>query len=196
MPTTKTIQLFKFEELSENAQAKVLDNERYINVDGDFWYDYDGKTGFSSDEIKKYHLKGEESDDLLTYKKLYFDLDRGQYIQFIGCEFNHEETARKYLGIPKKLWDNINWHFTNRDFGGSSHENTKIVFECLYDDRDFNEKEQKIIDQAVERFDNKVFEAWKGLRDSYEYATSDEEVKNTIEANDYTFREDGTMENI
>ena len=47
MPTTKTIQLFKFEELSENAQAKALDNERYINVDGDFWYDYDGKTGFS-----------------------------------------------------------------------------------------------------------------------------------------------------
>jgi len=89
---TKTIvyNTWKYDELSEEQKQKVLNNYYDINVDSDFWYD----TGFSEMEIQKYHLKLDESGDLLEYKELWFALDDG-YIQFDDCRFAYPETARK-----------------------------------------------------------------------------------------------------
>jgi hypothetical protein len=193
---TKTIELYTFEELPEDIQAKVLDNERYINVDGDYWYDYDGKTGFNSKEIKKYHLDLEHSDDLITYKKIYFDLDRGWYIQFVDAEFKHDETARRFLGVPKALWNRVDW--TINDTPGRE-TNTRLEWELMDNDGyscDATIKQAEILDRAVERFSDKVEEALRRLRDNYEYSTSDEAVKETILANEYTFTIDGKMDNF
>lgn len=194
---TKTIELYEFEELPEDVQKKVLDNERYINVEDDFWYDYDGKTGFSKKEIEKYGLELEHSDDLLTYKKLYFSCDREWYIQFVDAEFKHEETARRFLGVPVELWDKVTWTINDKPYRETS---TRLEWEYEeYDDEDnlideppFNDR--LILDTAVERFAEKVEEALIGLRNSYEYYLTDEAVKDTILANECTFTITGKME--
>ena len=77
---TVTYNTYKFDELSPEAQEHAIEKLRYINVEDGFWYDYDGKTGFSSEEIRKYRLDPQKSGDLLTYKKMYFSLDREWYI--------------------------------------------------------------------------------------------------------------------
>lgn len=189
---TKLINLYEFDELPEDIKAKVLEDNRYINVDGDYWYDYDGKTGFSADEIKKYGLELEHSGNLINYKKLYFDIDRAWYIQFVDAEFAHDETARKFLGVPKEIWDNTSWAFENISYGGNSHGTTKLSWD--YEDELTDDIEQ-VLNMAVERFSDKMEEALKGLQESYEYCTSDEAVIDTIEANEYTFRSNGKMEN-
>lgn len=192
MTTTKTITLYKYDELPEDIQEKVLEKNRFINVDGDFWHDYDGKTGFSSKEIHKYHLDPQKSIDLLSYKKMYFSLDRDYFIQFVDAEFLDDETARKYLGVPKALWDQVDWRIVDCP---SRDGNTRLEYEPGFSrEKDFTSKQEEILDRAVERFSDKVDEALKGLRDNYEYLISDEAVRDTLEANEYTFREDGEIE--
>lgn len=195
MPTmkTKTINLYEFDELPENIKAKVLDNERFINVDSSHWYDYDGKTGFSQEEIDKYGLELEHSSDLLNYKNIYFDIDRGWYIQFVDAEFAHDETARRFLGVPKEVWGNTHWEFANKSYGGNSYDSTKLQWE--YGNDFLTDEVEAILNRAVERFADKMEEALRGLQKSYWYETSDEAIIETIKANEYTFRADGKMEN-
>ena len=129
MTTTKTITLYKYNELPEDIQEKVLEKNRYINVEDGFWYDYDGKTGFSRKEIHKYHLDPQKSSDLLSYKKMYFSLDRDYFIQFVDAEFLDDETARKYLGVPKALWDQVDWRIVDCP---SRNGNTRLEYEPGY----------------------------------------------------------------
>ncbi len=188
-----TKEVYTYDELPEDVKERVLDKHRYINVDEDYWFDYDGKTGFSAKEIAKYHLDIEHSDDLLTYKTLYFDLDRGSYIQFVDAEFKHDETARKFLGVPKKLWDRTNW--TINDCPGRE-VNTRLEWEFT-DNAGYSinptPKQEEILDRAVERFSDKMDEALKGLQTSWEWSTSREQIEETIRANEYEFTLDGNI---
>lgn len=193
---TKTINLYEFEELPKGIQEKVLENERYINVDCD-WHDYDGKTGFDAKELKRMHLSPEQyqnATDLLEHKKLYFDLDRGWYIQFVDAEFSDEEIARKFLRVPKKLWDVVCWRINDCP---SRETNTRLEYEDWNQDtgKEFTDKQKEILDRAVELFSDKVDEALKDLRNSYEYLLTDEAVKETILCNEYTFTITGKLEN-
>ena len=190
---TKTIELYTFEELPEDIQEDVLDKYRDINVEVE-WWDYDGKTGFNSTEIKKYRLDMEYSDDLLDYKKIYFDCGQGWYIQFVDAEFKHDETARKFLGVPKSLWDQVEWTINDQPHRETS---TRLEYESGYarDYRDFTPKQKAILDRAVERFSDKMEEALKGLRETYEYLCTDDAVKDTIIINEYTFTVGGKMDN-
>lgn len=190
---TKTYEVYKYDELPENVKAKVIDNYRDINVDHE-WWDYDGKTGFSPKEIKKYHLEFDHADDLLTYKKLYFDCDRGWYIQFVDAEFKHDETARKFLGIPKRLWERI--QLTINDTPGRG-VNTRLEYELLDKNgfcMDGTTKQREILDRAVDRFSDKIEQALKDLRDSYEYLVSNEAVEEAILVNEYEFTLDGKID--
>lgn len=189
---TKTItkEVYTYDELPEDAKERVLEKHWDINVDSGWWYDYDGKTGFSVKEIAKYHLDMEYADDLLTYKTLYFDIDRGWYIQFVDAEFKHEETARKFLGVPKNLWNRVDW-FINSIPG--REVSTRLEFDEYnqYTGKDFTAKQIEILERAVERFSNKVEEALRGLQRQYEYETSREGIEDTIRANEYEFTLDG-----
>lgn len=185
--TTQTV--YKFQELPVEIQDKILSDMWDINVDFE-WWDCDGLTGFSQAEINKHHLKPNEwKYDLLSYKKMYFDLDRGQYIQFVDCEFANDETARKFLGVPRDLWLRVSWSFVN-----SREYNTRLDYETAWDyDGTLTDKQTAILDKAVERFSDKVHEVWRSLRDSYEYLTSREAILETIEANNYEFTAEGDI---
>jgi len=189
----KIVKLYEFEELPEDIQEKVLDRYRDINVDCE-WYDYDGKTGFTSKELARMRVKVEDApDELITFKKMYFDVDRGWFIQFTEAHFSNDEIARKFLRVPANLWAKTHWMFeNNRDY------TTRLEYEYDYyfGERmnDFTSKQREILERACEIFSDKMEEALKGLRNSYEWLQTDEAVKETILANEYTFTIDGKME--
>lgn len=192
----KIVKLYEFEELPEDIQEKVLEKNRYINVDDSFWYDYDGKTGFSSKELARMKVSVKDCPaELLTWKNMYFDLDRSWYIQFTDCSFADSEIARKFLRVPADIWNRVYWSFENRNYGGSCHGTTKLVYEWE-GDNELTKRQEEILDRAVEIFSDKMEEVLKGLRDSYEYLVTDEAVKETILCNEYTFTIDGRMEHL
>ena len=191
---TITKKVYTYDELPEDAKQRVLDKHWDINVDSEHWFDYDGKTGFSSKEIAKYRLDSNHADDLLDYDKLYFDLDRGSYIQFIDAEFKHDETARKFLGVPKKIWERTNWTINDCPY---REGNTRLEWEFTDGNYGYSvdptPKQQEILDRAVERFADKISEALSGLRDAYEWSTSRKQIEETIKSKEYEFTLDGNI---
>lgn len=187
MPRTRvrTDTVYKFDELSEFAQDKAIEHLYDINIDYE-WWEYDGHTGFTADEIKKYGLS-ENAGDLLTFKKMYFDLDRGSYIQFADARFNDLETARKYLQVPDEIWECVDWNINDQP---GRHGNTRLEWEWHGDD-DITTEQETILDNAVEQFAAKVSEALSGLQRQYDYLTGREAIVETIRMNDYEFTEDG-----
>lgn len=191
---TKTIELYTFDELPEDVQENVLDKYRHINVEDGFWYDYDGKTGFSSKELKRMRLDVKDApDELITWKDMYFSLDQNWYVQFTDARFADDEVARKFLSVPKEIWKNTYWSFENRHYGGGSCGTTKLIWE--YGNGALTDRVERILNRAVERFADKMDEVLKHLEGSYDYLISDEAVKETILINEYTFTINGKMEN-
>lgn len=231
-------EVFTFEELSDKAKQKVLEKFSSINIDYD-WWEFDGQLDLSIKEMEECGISVEDYKSPFSFKKLYFDLDRGAYIHFQEIEIANIETARKFLQIPLELWDNLNISFENKNCNWNT-PNTKLVLEkCdmgmwygemteeeieerikainqetdkfmanlavgFGDISSYQKKvtalkqeysliENKIIDQAIEIFSDKVHEAWVCLRDSYEYMTSEEAIIETIKINDYEFTEDGRI---
>lgn len=196
---TKTIEVYEFKELPEEVQKKVLENLRYVNVEDGYWHDYDGKTGFNSAELKRMGLSPDDpnADELLTWKNLWFDLDYNyRYVQFDQAQFKNGEVARRFLGVPKQLWNQVYWTFENKHYGGASHGTTTLRYEAQDGYKEFTAKQTEILDRAVERFSDKMKEVIKGLESSHEDLTKDESIIETIEANEWTFRANGKMENL
>jgi len=189
MTTQKTITLYAFSELPEDIQSKVLDNNRYINVEDGFWYDYDGKTGFSAKELSRMKVQIKDAPDgLLKFKNVYFDTDRSWYIQFTDCDFFDNEIARKFLRVPRDIWERVCWSFENH-----RENTTKLVYEWQ-GDKELTKRQEEILDRAVEIFSDKMEEALKGLRDTYEFLLSDEAVKESLVINDCDFDENGDID--
>jgi hypothetical protein len=173
---TVTIQAYTFDELDEDAQTKALDLMRDINVDFE-WWDFDGLLELSSDEMRQRRI-GDYDYPMLSFDKFWFSIDRDWHIEFVNLDIADDGTFRKFLRIPKRLWDNLSFTFTAY---GWRNKTTTIEFEPdFWGDincgRDFTEYERSILDRAKEIFDGKVAEALRILESSYYYLLSDESV--------------------
>ena len=187
---TVTYDLYQYNELSDDAKEKALEWGYDLNVDYD-WWEQDGLTGFTAQEIRKHRLVN-PPDDLLTYKHLYFDIDRGDYIQFDNARFTDDETARKFLGVPKSLWEQVYWRINSIP---GRETNTRLEYEAQDWEKEFTKKQFVILDNAVERFADKMHDCLFSLRNDYECRTSREAIEETIEINEYTFDIDGNRKN-
>lgn len=185
-PRYKQVQIYKFDELSDKSKERALERGRESAAEF-----------FSVDNFDPYYLFGLEG---LKFKKVYYDLDRGQFIQFPDLEVTNKEEFRKALGISKKLFDKIDYKFVDDGREG----NTKIEFfdPQTYDEieeghgynhENLSKSELHEIDDAREKFDDLIHKAWVSLRDAYEYDLSDEAVIDNIKSNDYDFEENGDI---
>lgn len=165
---TKTYTVYKFKELSPETQDKIIENYRDINVDYEWWQD---ETLLNIPEA--------------TWKCIYFDLDRGSYLQFEDLKISRSEEFRKVLNLPKKLWDMIDYSFYS-----SRNNNTEIEF----DGEGLSKSDQETLHTSVEKFSDVVHEALSNLRKQYDYLTSREAIIETLEANDYDFNLDGRID--
>ena len=176
------VTVYSFAELSEAAQERALNAFRPVNVESNWWED-------SYDTIRTAgKLIGLDID------RIYFDTDlycvfnaHYRYVRgaakAIQAEFPH---ATDLHDVARKLQDLQKRHFYSLSCNVSSQRDTN-QYSCFRFGEDYEcEDLGDIIDD---------FAHWARilLRDEYEYLTSDEAVKETIEANEYEFTEGGKL---
>ena len=202
----KKVKIWKFEDAPEDLKEKILEENRAINVEfDDFWADFDGLIYDKETKIADHEV-------FSHYGKKYYDLDRGQYLQFPDLEIKDEKKFAKMLGIPKSIADRIDFNFINE-----GERNTELrvkdlgTYEDITDETEYEDYkkyagiqsfdvEKKLtktefekIKNAIEKWSDLMHQAWVTLKENYEYQYTDEAVKDTIIANDYDFDEDGKI---
>lgn len=195
---TCSYKALKFDELTDEAKRKAVEQLYDINLVFD-WWDGDCYLELSEKEIEARHIKMSEKwwehqgnipgeypaySGLFKWKALYFDIDRGQYIQFDQLEVTDDNIFRVFLRIPKRLWEKCSYYFE-----AGRRNNTRLVLESS--ESDFTDRERDIIIRAEKIFSDKVHEAWVMLRRDYEYRISTEGIEEAIRTNDLDFFEDG-----
>lgn len=168
--TTKTYNVYKFDELSDKAKQRVIDQHADFLSQEDWWWQdtYDEAEG-------------------LGFKITEFDINRGNYIK-LELTTSWPEVAEKIVGDH-----------------GESCETFKIAKAFLIARYKIVDEEPKDeggefvsefeLDACDKEFARDIGEDYlQLLRKEYEYQTSDEQVIESIKANDYDFTEDGQLD--
>lgn len=188
-----TINLYSFNELPKDIQRKVLDDNRTINVDHD-WYD------FIYDNWKEKLTAFGFIAPIIRFSGFYSQGDGACFDAAIDLE-----TVLKQEDIPaeyKKLIlakDSVEFGIKSNS-SYYSHEHTRFIDWCISDwNVDVRTQSNIILQSFCDWLESKriVFcqQIYNDLQKEYEYLTSDEAIKETIIANDYTFESDGSMRN-
>lgn len=174
---TKVINLYSFDELSEEAQQKAIENLYDINIDYDWW-------DFTYDDAKEIGLKIEGFDlDRYRHATGYFLEDANTTANLI-LE-NHGNMCETYKTAEGFLTD---WAELVKKYSDGK-DLDRVTEENEYDfDNEADELEQKFLKSLLE--DYSII-----LQKEYEYLTSDECIIETIKANKYTFTINGKLEN-
>ena len=163
--TTRT--LYKFDELSDSAKDKALDNCRYYEVDHGWWE----QTYEDASEV--------------GIKITSFDINRASYCK--GDIPDTEQTAHNIVDNHGEACDTYRVaaaYLKERD------EAIDLAPKAMEIDDEYELDEK--LDELGEEFTKAILEEYLSmLRKDYEYLTSDEAVKEMIEANEYEFTEEG-----
>lgn len=196
----ETVQLYKFDELPEEAKEEVLNKHRFINVNYDWWEFCDWLLEPTSERRKELGLKDEKNMPFFKYKISSFDLDRGSYLQLEDVEIENDEAFRRMLGIPWWLWEHTYYTFSNNKSYRCG--NTDICFELVdYDLEEISEDiktylewvSENFFDQAKGCWDDIMSKALGALREEYYASIEDDQVADSLIANGYDLTEDGEI---
>jgi len=172
--------VYSYQNLPEESKQKAIENYYDINVsDTDWWYDdYLLDLGLTN--------KNSKADTLFSWDKIYFSLDRANYLQFEKLKVNDDDAFRQELGVSKKTWSKITYDFDN----SGRNSDTRFTY---YENEDLNDDDIKQLDKAEEKFAQLVDKAKSNLSKNYDYQTSREAIVYTFEANEYQFTENGRI---
>lgn len=171
---TKTINLYSFAELSEEAKEKAVSHLRDINVDHNWWeYVYE--------DAKNVGLKINGFD---IYRGSYCQLDIDHYYHTASrIVTDHGKDCDTYKAAEQFIAD---WDALVEKYSDGINTNV-VTGENQYD---FDSE----ADDLDEEFKKELSECYLTiLRNQYEYLTSTESIIETIEANEYEFTEDGEL---
>lgn len=184
MPVTKTLTLYKFDELSEVAQEKAMEKLWDINVDYDWWdctYEDAANIGL---EIQEFDL----------YRK---SIDGKLKVSLIECcrdiRKNHGKTCDTFKTARQYLQEYAEEFAQWRSAVLTEEEREEMKH---FSPKDWlNEFEwSEYADQITDQFRKALLEDYLSmLGREYDYLTSPEAIKNTIEANEYLFLPEGTL---
>ena len=177
-----TVKAYKFDELSEAAQERALNDLRWVNVDGD-WYEDVYYTIRTAGKLLGLEIDGIYFD---TYLYCTFDASyeyaRGA-VKAVKAEFPQDTELH---GIAKDLQALQKRHFYSLSCAVREARDMN-QYSCFRFGEDYEcEDLGDIIDD---------FAHWARilLCDESEYLTSDEAIKEMIEANEYEFDEAGKL---
>ena len=160
---TIEIKAFQFEELDSQTQKKVIENNRTINVDSDFWYEC---------ELDNYKTE-------LKIKVNEFDIYRRTINITIEDSFDTAERIVNFFGKESSIV-----------YGAKTFiRDIKFIEEKYKDDWYKLEEELEYLEEEFRR--EIAEEILSMLTNDYEYEMSDDAIKETILANEYEFQEDG-----
>ena len=177
-----TVKAYKFDELSEEAQERALNDLRYINVEFNWWED-------SYDTIRTAgKLLGLDIDGIYFDTDSYCIFDASyEYVRgaakAVKAEFPQDT---KLHGIAKDLQALQKRHFYSLSCAVTKGRTTNR-YSCFRFGEDYE------CEDLGDIIDDFAHWARTQLRDEYEYLTSDEAVKELIIINEYEFTEDGKL---
>lgn len=181
MPITKTITLYSFDELSEQAQDKAIESLSDVNVDHDWWDCICQDAANIGLRIKEFDLyRNTIKGDLTEYS-----LDVCKSIR-INQDCDTFKTGANYHKAYIAAF--MEWHGTQTQQSDPSTSHWKPVdwlAEFKYQD-EAQEIEADLTKALLE--DYMII-----LKKEYDWLTSREEIVSTIKANEYFFKEDGTL---
>jgi len=168
---TKTINIYSFNELSDEAKQTAIEELYDINVNHDWWectYEDAENIGLkitSFDLDRNRHAKGEL---ILSFAEVIANIlkEHGE-----NCETY--KTAEKYM----ERWQPV--------FNEYMDENSP-KYESGEAENELQEIEDEFLNELLE--DYSII-----LQREYEYLTSEEAIIETIEANEYEFTENGEL---
>lgn len=166
---TRTYTVYKFEELSEKAQEKAIENLYDINSDYDWWHScYDQ----FNEELGEIGIKCET---------FYFELDRANSIYMEKPFIVDVQKFLKFAGVDmrKKLYKEL------LDCGiaiETKHVGGGTAYNKIYEDEKLDDALQGLLSDFL-----------SSLQSEYDFITSPEVIKETIINNEYDFLEDGTL---
>lgn len=179
---TEIKEVYTFDELNEESKTKALDLYRNINVDHE-WYD------FIFEEFKT------KLDSLgFVNSKAYFS---GFHSQGDGACFDAEIDYS--IVLPKRLQSvECEINIVKNSFANHyCHEKTRCISSSLYLDWEKYPNITKAFDKVMLDLEAQRLELckelYKQLEDAFDTLTSDEEVKETLLANEYEFTSDGKI---
>jgi hypothetical protein len=159
------IKAFQFEELDSQTKQKVIENNRTINVDSDFWYQC---------ELDNYKTE-------LKIKVNGFDIYRREINITIEDSFETAQGIVNFFGKESGIVKTAKIFLKDR-----------ISVYKSYEDDSYELEEQ--LEYLEEEFRREIAEEILSMLTSqYEYEISDDAIKETILANEYEFQEDGEM---
>ena len=185
--TTKT-KVYNFEELSIEAQEKVIEDNRDINTDYDWWE-------FTIDDSKS------NLEELgYTEPKIYFS---GFWSQGDGASFEAQVDLTKWLKAHKlaNKYRALYYHASEYSIsitknGFYEHEYTMNI-ECDYVGdyvSEISRQQYDIVENIIlEDARSEARKIYRTLEKEYEALSSDEAIKDTILANEYQFTESGKI---
>ena len=173
----KTIQVYKYEELSDDAKETALNSHIESN---DFDFLEESLTEYLKELLTEAKIDGEAE---LSYS---LSCCKGDGVSFTG---NFE-----YKGVNISVTRN-NSHYV--------HSNS-VDIEAEADEDDDDDLKNDLIEAVTDEAEAEFKEIFKEICDKIEkvgyseieYQNSEESFKENCEANEYTFRENGEMENI
>lgn len=196
---TETTQIFAFDELSDEAKEKAIENIRndYYNenefaewaIDDCYLLEPPQKelTELFGDDFYQKLNKGEKYLDstlLKNNRKIFFSLGRDRYIDISNAmEVKSEYYFLLWSGIPKGMHEKV--YFTIGKDTINFEEN-----DCEYT---FTDKEKVIIDSATSKFEDHCEEILNRIEADIDYRFTDEAIIEDIEANEWEFLKDGTQ---
>jgi hypothetical protein len=186
---TEQVNIYKFSELSKEVQEKVLDKMREINTDWDDWYQSDfevfkedlQKIGVSCESFcfdlydRNFYMVKPNIDDTRKFLLSALSDERKLLMEF------DEDEKKEFDELVDKLEDEYTFGIHEKDssrYGNNFVEGLDEIGDIL--GIDYDEYLKDILKDFL-----------KQLQESYDYLSSDEAVKDTIEANEYDFLEDG-----
>ncbi len=173
---TREYKVYKYDELTEEQQQKVLGNYAYINVECD-WWDY------MYEDAKTVLLKIDG-----------FDLDRNRYCTGNFIEYA-EDTAKKIIvehGESCESWGTATNYLAERAELVKKYSDG-VTTDIVSEDNEYD------FDNACEEIDaeflRSILEDYSiMLQKTYEYITSEKAIIETLKSNDYDFTVDGKID--
>tara|TARA_Y100000310_G_C20597990_1_gene771505 strand:+ start:710 stop:1255 length:546 start_codon:yes stop_codon:yes gene_type:complete len=176
--TTKVVNLYTYEDADDELKKKIIENYYDINVDHQWW-------DFTYDDAKQIGLIIEG-----------FDIDRGnicegklEYSLSETCENIHKEHGEDCTCETSTLATNAlkEWsELVAKHSEDGSSDTVAEENEVAFDDE---------ADELERNFEQELLEHFLGiLRREYEYQTEEEQIIETLKANEYTFNEQGKID--
>ena len=201
---TETINIYKFDELNKKAQAKAIENNRYINVDSWEWY-HDLLCDFIENTKNNYGIEIEEknidfsgfsnqgdgasftSENIDTKKLievLHIDF-KSNYLKNLFVEwFNNFEIYRTSFHYSHCHTVAVRWQDNFDYYNGGSHKKLASYF---------TQKATEIENKLEELKNNLCNELYNNLENEYEFLTSDSIIEDCLINNEYEFYSDGSI---